>query len=149
MKEIPIIAERTHARNWAYVLKIKGDEWDPKLRRVSTKYRPSNEKQSLFQSSGYTGIILNELCMSTFAIEHPRPAVQSNFTASSNLEYFTLKSSFGIPSFIARPRGLDRSKISLHIPSGFLTAPKGEHCVTENGGCKRGPEVLIPFALLY
>ena len=86
-------------------------------------------------------MILNALCISIFAIEHPLQAVRTNFTASSNLEYCTLKSSFGMPSFIARPRGLDRSKISLHVPSGFLTAPNGEQCVMENGGSKKGPDV--------
>jgi len=78
------------------------------------------------QSKGFTAQILKACLTSILAMKQPLPIVRTMLTASSNLEYRTVKNSMGIPSFTEDPAGEDRFKMIHTVPSYLGTAPSGE-----------------------
>jgi len=65
----------------------------PKGSLVSKKKRFRQQKPKRPQSKGFTGQILKACLTSILAMKQPLPIVRTMLTASSNLEYRTIKNS--------------------------------------------------------
>ena len=79
--------------------------------------------------------------ISALARKAPCPKCSTILTASSNLAYWHENSSLDIPSLTDCPRGDERSRISLTVPSGLGAALIGERWVCRKRGKGKGPDV--------
>ena len=86
-------------------LKIAGDERSPMGKRVSMKYSPNHMNPSRIHCVGFTGSSRNACFISIFDRRQLGPRLCTRSVASSKWTYFTVNSSFGMPSLTELPVG--------------------------------------------